>query len=135
MKFGENQGAQRGADANPRAGEIEQAWALIEAELKAMNGAKARDHLAALAAKNDIGVWNACHWRTRDWFIRRFAVMGCNSAAEPWEDFSLDAYVNWMWRIRDKQKQPDEFDSADLPYMLQELEVERDRAKAIREAL
>jgi hypothetical protein len=109
-------------DINPRKAEIESAWQPIRAALAARNGREAGNLLAELRDRDKF-VFNACYWRADRWLDSWFqsrATDAPDDRDEQWE-FARAAKSSFLHGIYSDRDYPDNWQTADLAYICQEL--------------
>lgn len=109
-------------DGNPRRAEIEAAWQPIRSALSARNGREAGSLLAEIRDR-DRYLFNACYWRVDRWLDSWFEsrASGAPEDANARWEAAKAAKVDFMAGIYTDRQHPDQWQTADLAFLLQEL--------------
>jgi hypothetical protein len=109
-------------DPNPRKAEIDTAWNPIEVALSRYDGREACRLMLAVYDM-DRAIWNGCRGRVRRWLVQWFRARGLGRWDKfPQDDFSAEAFTTWIRSIYTDRREPENYGSEDLPYIMQELD-------------
>lgn len=122
---------------NPNLAAIDTAWASVRSAMATYDGAYAARLMADLAERDEsqrTTIANGVYWRIQDWFEGWFRAhdQRTTDIRFPRVDFSYDAFVNWIRRLYPNASCPEHFESAQLPYILQELSKHAEHLRHVR---